>query len=51
MALQQDKEFLADAERRGILLGITPGERVEEIIGELLASPTDVKEQARDMVK
>ena len=51
MALAQDKEFLADAERRGILLGITPGDMVETIIDDLLASPADVKEQARNMVK
>ena len=51
MALTQDEEFLADAERRGVLLGITPGDKVETIIDDLLASPADVKEQARNMVK
>jgi tripartite-type tricarboxylate transporter receptor subunit TctC len=50
-ATMQDKDFLADAERTRIDVVPSSGERVQQLVEQLYASPRATVERAKDLVK
>ena len=50
-ATMQDKDFLADAERTRIDVVPSSGERVQQLVEQLYASPKATVERAKDLVK
>jgi tripartite-type tricarboxylate transporter receptor subunit TctC len=50
-AVMRDKDFLADAERTRIDVVPTSGERVQQLIEQLYASPKATVERAKELVK
>ena len=50
-ATMQDKDFLADAERTRVDVVPTSGEQVQQLIDKLYATPKQIVERAKDLVK
>jgi tripartite-type tricarboxylate transporter receptor subunit TctC len=50
-ATLQDKEFLADAERTRIDVVASSGERVQQLVEQLYATPKATVERAKDLIK
>jgi tripartite-type tricarboxylate transporter receptor subunit TctC len=50
-ATMQDKDFLADAERTRIDVVATSGEKVQQLVEQLYATPKATVERAKDLVK
>jgi tripartite-type tricarboxylate transporter receptor subunit TctC len=50
-ATMQDKDFLADAERTRIAVVPSSGERVQQLVEQLYASPKATVERAKELVK
>ena len=50
-ATMQDKEFLADAERTRIDVVPTTGEKVQQLVEQLYATPKATVERAKDLIK
>jgi tripartite-type tricarboxylate transporter receptor subunit TctC len=50
-ATMQDKEFLADAERTRIDVVPTTGEKVQQMVEQLYATPKATVERAKDLIK
>jgi hypothetical protein len=50
-ATMQDKAFLADAAKARIEIDPLPGERIEEIVASLYATPKAIVERARQAIK
>jgi tripartite-type tricarboxylate transporter receptor subunit TctC len=50
-ATMQDKEFLADAERTRIDVVPTTGEKVEQLVEQLYATPKATVERAKELIK
>jgi hypothetical protein len=46
-----DKEFLADAERTRIDVVPSSGERVQQLVEQLYATPKATIERAKDLIK
>jgi tripartite-type tricarboxylate transporter receptor subunit TctC len=50
-ATMQDKDFLADAERTRIDVAPSSGERVQQLVEQLYATPRATVERAKDLIK
>jgi tripartite-type tricarboxylate transporter receptor subunit TctC len=50
-ATMQDKDFLADAERTRIDVVPTPGEKVQQLVERLYATPKATVERSKDLIK
>jgi|EndMetStandDraft_8_1072994.scaffolds.fasta_scaffold87798_3 tripartite-type tricarboxylate transporter receptor subunit TctC len=50
-ATMQDKDFLADAERARIDVVASTGERVQQLVEQLYATPKPVVERAKELIK
>ena len=50
-ATMQDKEFLADAERTRIDVVPSTGEKVQQLVEQLYATPKATVERAKDLIK
>jgi hypothetical protein len=50
-AVLKDKDFLADAQRAKIEINPLPGEKVQEVVSRIYASPPAVVARAKELVK
>jgi tripartite-type tricarboxylate transporter receptor subunit TctC len=50
-ATMQDKDFLADAERARIDVVASTGERVQQLVEQLYATPKPIVERAKELIK
>jgi len=50
-ATMQDKDFLADAERTRIDVVPSSGEKVQQLVEQLYATPRTIVERSKDLIK
>ena len=50
-ATMQDKDFLADAEKARIDIAPSSGEKVQELVEKIYATPKAIVERAKELVK
>ena len=51
MATMRDKDFLADAEMTRFVVAPSSGQRVQELVEKLYATPKAIVERAKDLVR